>query len=91
MAPITTGARMNSVTARTVSAMSIRLITVDTTRQARDSSPPTSSAETIGMSADDNAPAATSWKIRSGRRKAAKNVSSSPARRPELPMMTNRT
>ena len=54
-------------------------MTVDTTRHACDSSPPTSSAETTGMSADDSAPAATSWKIRSGSRNAAKNVSRSPA------------
>ena len=37
---------------------------------------------TIGMSADDSAPAATSWKIRSGIRNAAKNASSS-RERPE--------
>ena len=34
-------------------------------------------ADTIGISADDRAPAATSWKIRSGIRNAAKNASSS--------------
>ncbi len=70
--------------------MSMRLMTVDTTRQACDSSSPASSAETIGMSADDKAPAATSWKIRSGSRKAAKNVSRSPASSPELAMTTKR-
>ena len=57
--------------------MSIRLMTVDTTRQARACSLVVNSADTIGMSADDRAPAATSWKIRSGMRKAAKNASSS--------------
>ena len=57
--------------------MSIRLITVDTTRQARARSSVVNRAETIGMRADDRAPAATSWKIRSGIRNAAKNASSS--------------
>ena len=60
--------------------MSMRLMTVETTRQAATPrSPVANSAETIGMSADDSAPAATSWKIRSGIRNAAKNASSSPA------------
>ena len=90
IAAITTGARMNRPTARIVRAISMRLMTVDTTRQACDSSPPANSAETIGMRADDRAPAATSWKIRSGRRNAAKNVSRSPASRPELAMTTKR-
>ena len=57
----------------------MRLMTVDTTRQARACSPVANSAETTGISADDSAPAATSWKIRSGIRNAAKNASSSPA------------
>ena len=52
-------------------------MTVETTRQARARSLVVNSAETMGISADDRAPAATSWKIRSGIRKAAKNASSS--------------
>ena len=65
-------------------------MTVDTTRQARSCSAVANSAETIGMSADDSAPAATSWKIRSGMRNAAKNASSSAVRN-ELAMTTIRT
>ena len=57
--------------------MSMRLMTVETTRQARGASLAVNSAVTIGIRADDSAPAATSWKMRSGIRKAAKNVSSS--------------
>ena len=48
-------------------------MTVDTTRQACASLVALEEAATIGMSADDSAPAATSWKIRSGIRNAAKN------------------
>ncbi len=68
---------MNRPTAKTMSPMSMRLMTVDTTRHARARSLVVNSSETIGMSADDRAPAATSWKMRSGIRKAAKNASSS--------------
>ena len=60
--------------------MSIRLMTVDTTRQARALARRSRAGPTtIGISADDSAPAATSWKIRSGIRNAAKNASSSRA------------
>ena len=45
----------------------------------------------IGMSAELIAPAATSWNIRSGNRKAAKNVSSSPAAPKMVPIATSRT
>ena len=55
----------------------MRLMTVETTRHARACSLVVNRAETIGISADDSAPAATSWKMRSGIRKAAKNASSS--------------
>ena len=41
-------------------------MTVDTTRHARASSSVANRPATIGISADDSAPAATSWKIRSG-------------------------
>ena len=71
--------------------MSIRLMTVETTRHACDSSSAANSAETTGISADDSAPAATSWKIRSGRRNAAKNASSSGQDGRTLPMTTRRT
>ena len=54
---------------------SIRFVTVDTTRQARSASPRASSVAMIGIRADARAPAATSWKIRSGIRNAAKNAS----------------
>ncbi len=86
----TTGARMNSATAKTSRAISIRLITVETTRQARARSSVVNSAEMIGISADDRAPAATSWKIRSGIRNAAKNASSSVDGK-ALAMTTTRT
>ena len=59
------------------SAASIRFVTVATTRQARCSSSDSSRLATIGMIADESAPAATSWKIRSGSRNAARNVSTS--------------
>ena len=58
--------------------MSIRLAIVEITRQVRASSPVARRAVAIGMIADDNAPAATSWNIRSGSRKAARNASRSP-------------
>ena len=86
----TTGARMNRATAKTISPMSMRLMTVETTRHARACSLVVNSAETIGISADDSAPAATSWKMRSGIRNAAKNASSS-AGWNALAMTTTRT
>ena len=70
--------------------MSIRLITVETTRQARCRSSVVNSPDTIGIRADDSAPAATSWKIRSGMRNAAKNASRS-AGRNAFAMTTTRT
>ena len=63
-------------------------MTVETTRQARSFAPFASSPDTIGISADDSAPAATSWKIRSGIRNAAKNASRSDATPTELTMTT---
>ena len=71
--------------------MSMRLMTVETTRQAR--------AVLVGREQrrDDRdqrrrqGPAATSWKIRSGIRNAAKNASSSAGRRNALAMTTTRT
>ena len=86
-----TGARMKKPTARTTSPMSIRLMTVETTRQARACSSVANRPDTIGMSADDSAPAATSWKMRSGIRNAAKNASSSADAPNVLPMTTRRT
>ena len=69
------GAATNATTASTSSATSISDVTVDTIRQARASSSVANSPDTIGMSAELSAPAATSWKIRSGSRKAAKKLS----------------
>ena len=77
-------------TARMARAMSMRLATVDTTRHARADPSVASRLETIGMSADDRAPAATSWKIRSGMRNAAKNASSSGPAPNVVPMTTTR-
>ena len=57
--------------ARTASAMSIRFATVETTRHARAVPSVASRPDTTGIRADERAPAATSWKIRSGIRKAA--------------------
>ena len=55
------GAKMATKTENTTSAMSIRLMTVDVTRQARDGWPPTSRPDSTGTSAEAMAPAATSW------------------------------
>ena len=73
----TTGARVNRPIDSTARPMSMRLMTVETTRHARSCSPVVNRPDTIGISADDSAPAATSWKIRSGIRNAAKKASSS--------------
>ena len=73
--------------------MSMRFVTVDTMRQARWSPSDAKMPEMTGMSAEDTAPAATSWNMRSGIRNAAKNASSwsvASAGR-ELPMTTRRT
>ena len=66
-------------------------MTVDTTRQARSASPRASSVAMVGIRADARAPAATSWKIRSGIRKAAKNGSSAPWIPNVVPRTTSRT
>ena len=86
-----TGARMNNPMARIARPISMRLITVDTTRQARADSLVVNRAETIGISAEESAPAATSWKMRSGKRNAAKNASSSGPAGNVLPITTRRT
>ncbi len=86
-----TGARMNNPMARIARPISIRLMTVDTTRQARADSLVVNRAETIGIRAEESAPAATSWKMRSGNRNAAKNASSSGPAGNVLPMTTRRT
>ena len=69
----------------------MRLAIVDTMCQARLVRPVTSSPATIGTSAAATVPAATSWKIRSGMRNAAKNASSSGPAPRVLPMTTTRT
>ena len=66
------GAKMATIAARLTSASSIRLSTVETTRQARCSSSRANRPARTGIIAEDSAPAATSWKIVSGRRNAAK-------------------
>ena len=68
---------MNARVARTVIATSRRFASVATTRHAWARSPAANRPETTGMSAEPIAPAATTWKIRSGTRNAAKNASSS--------------
>ena len=73
------GAATKTIAPSTTSPMSIRLMTVETTFQARSFAPLARSPDTIGISADDSAPAATSWKIRSGMRNAAKKASRSDA------------
>ena len=55
----------------------ISVDTVDTTRHARASSSVASSEAMTGISADERAPAATSWNRRSGIRNAAQNGSRS--------------
>src|SRR5437867_483300 len=85
------GAAARTITARTRSAASIRFAIVETTRHARAVSSVARSADTIGITADDRAPAATSWNTRSGRRNAAKNASRSAPGKPPLTMTTTRT
>ena len=80
------GAARNRPTASTSSATSIRLATVDTTCQARSSVSRWRISAITGMSAELRAPAATSWNIRSGRRKAAWKASAS-GPIPRLPAM----
>ena len=65
--------------------------TVETTRQARVVLVVASRPATTGISADDSAPAATSWKIRSGSRNAAKKASSSGPGTERVAMTTTRT
>ena len=55
------GAQMNTTTANTTRPASIRLMTVDATRQARRGAPSAMRVVSTGMSADPTAPAATSW------------------------------
>ena len=57
---------------RMTRATSIRVAMVDTTRHERASSSLAMRPATTGMSAELSAPAATSWKTRSGIRNAAK-------------------
>jgi hypothetical protein len=64
---------------------------VETIRHARLVRPVPSSPATIGTSAAATVPAATSWKIRSGIRKAAKNASSSGPSPMVLVITTTRT
>ena len=71
-----TGANTSTSSARTASALSISVVTVETTRHARASSSFANSPATTGIIADDSAPAATSWNRKSGIRNAAKNESS---------------
>ena len=56
---------------RTSNVPSIRFATLDATRSARDRWPAAMSPVSTGMSDDPIAPAATSWNMRSGMRKAA--------------------
>ena len=72
-----TGAAIATITARTSRAASIRVATVEATRQARASWPVASRPATTGMRAELRAPAATSWKMKSGIRKAARKASRS--------------
>ena len=65
------GAKMASRAERTSIMPSMRLVTVEATRQARSRSPPVSRPDSTGMSEEAMAPAATSWKTRSGMRNAA--------------------
>ena len=67
----TTGARTASRRLATSSTPSMRLSTVDATRQARSRSPCAERLASTGTRAEAMAPAATSWKTRSGMRKAA--------------------
>ena len=67
------GASTRTIAARTSSAESISVVTVDTTRHARASSSVANSAVITGISAEDRAPAATSWNRKSGILNAAKN------------------
>ena len=84
-------AQMNPASASTSSPASMRLMSVDTTRQARAESPFAMRPLTIGTTAEATAPAATSWKIRSGMRNAAKNASRSEPAPNVVPMTTTRT
>ena len=66
------GAKMATMTDAVKRTMSITLSTVDTTRHARSSSLRLNKPASTGIMAELNAPAATSWKIASGMRNAAK-------------------
>jgi len=66
------GAKTATTTDRLKSTRSMTLSTVETTRHARVSSLRLNSPARTGIIAELNAPAATSWKIASGMRNAAK-------------------
>ena len=85
------GAPMANATARTRSAASIRFVTVEATRHARRSSSRARRPASTGMSAEESAPAATSWNMRSGMRKAAKKASSCPLAPKVVEMTARRT
>src|SRR5450631_4567276 len=82
---------MATITARTSSTASIRVVTVDATRHARASWSVASRPATIGIRAELSAPAATSWKMKSGMRKAATNVSRSALAPKVAPITISRT
>ena len=91
IAGTTAGAKTRRSPARTASPASMRFVTVETTRHARSSSPWATSVAIVGISADARAPAATSWKIMSGIRNAAKNGSRAPWVPNVVPITTRRT
>ena len=65
------GAAMNVTSATAASTIMSRFAIVETTLHARSCSPVATSAAIVGMTAEARAPAATSWKMKSGIRKAA--------------------
>ncbi len=65
------GAAMNVAMASAARTTMRRFAIVETTLQARSRSPVATRAAIVGMTADARAPAATSWKRKSGIRKAA--------------------
>src|ERR1019366_656885 len=86
-----TGAAMATITARISRTASISVATVDATRHARASSSVASRPATIGIRAELRAPAATSWKMKSGIRKAARNASRSALAPNVAPITIRRT
>ena len=91
IAGTTAGAKTRSRLPRIASPTSIRFVTLETTRQARSSSSWARSVAIVGIRAEARAPAATSWKIMSGIRNAAKNGSRAPWIPNVVPMTTSRT